>query len=359
MFGYNHYVPILRWRSAEIAALRFLIPEYKQSITPLIELVHPIPQRKPKDPAKVNKVIKSRKKQLWDLVTIFPHTVDQVWGHTPLFLDVSNLDADEQSDVLTSILNMAEFLRVKIIPVVQLNSNVEVIKIAALYAKTTKLGLCLRIYRDSIEGGNIENELKQLLDSTELKEEEVDLLFDYKITEESDYKLEKVELNLVKWRTFILASGCFVEDLSNMEPGKNEHKRLDWELWLKLIKNSDKRIPAFSDYTIQYPFVKNAPGGGSPSASIRYTLDKIWIIWRGRSATIFGFEQYIANAALLSKMPDFYGKDFSYGDAYIQKFGNMLKENDLSETGNPTTWLTAGINHHLSVVARQIDALAS
>jgi hypothetical protein len=37
-FDYRHYVPILRHKYAEMQALRFLVPEDKRCITPLIEL---------------------------------------------------------------------------------------------------------------------------------------------------------------------------------------------------------------------------------------------------------------------------------------------------------------------------------
>lgn len=37
-FDYRHYVPILRHKGAEMQALRFLLPEHKRGMTPLIEL---------------------------------------------------------------------------------------------------------------------------------------------------------------------------------------------------------------------------------------------------------------------------------------------------------------------------------
>ena len=38
MFGYRHYVPVLRWKRAEWIALRGLKPEHRKHMTPLIEL---------------------------------------------------------------------------------------------------------------------------------------------------------------------------------------------------------------------------------------------------------------------------------------------------------------------------------
>lgn len=67
-----------------------------------------------------------------------------------------------------------------------------------------------------------------------------------------------------------------------------------------------------------------------------------------------GHAQYPANAQLLSQQDEFFGADFSYGDAYIASKG---KDINTKETGTPRTWLRAGINHHLSCVIYQLANL--
>ncbi len=39
MFGYKHYVPVLRWKQSEWLALRELKDVQRKEITPLIEIV--------------------------------------------------------------------------------------------------------------------------------------------------------------------------------------------------------------------------------------------------------------------------------------------------------------------------------
>ena len=68
-----------------------------------------------------------------------------------------------------------------------------------------------------------------------------------------------------------------------------------------------------------------------------------------------GFSQYPAQARLLSTQLEFFGKDFSAGDAYIAEKGKDL---NTKETGNPMTWLRAGINHHLTCTADQVSNLS-
>jgi hypothetical protein len=74
------------------------------------------------------------------------------------------------------------------------------------------------------------------------------------------------------------------------------------------------------------------------------------------------FEMYLANANLLSKKDKrFYGKDFSYGDNYINEKGihydRYIKDPNIKGTGSTETWLMAGINHHLTLVVNQIANL--
>ena len=48
----------------------------------------------------------------------------------------------------------------------------------------------------------------------------------------------------------------------------------------------------------------------------------------------------------------FKGADYSDGDKYIAE-----RAADTTKTGNPTTWLKAGLNHHLTLTAKQIATL--
>jgi len=73
------------------------------------------------------------------------------------------------------------------------------------------------------------------------------------------------------------------------------------------------------------------------------------------------FAQYLASAAELKKSSKYYGKDFSDGDRYIgdraNHFSVYIKKPSVKGTGSTETWLRAGINHHLVLVANQIANL--
>lgn len=71
MLKSKHYVPILKWKSAEHSALKALTEKDKDSITPLIELVLPtVPQHKDK----AKKIKKTDDEMLVEMVLKFKET---------------------------------------------------------------------------------------------------------------------------------------------------------------------------------------------------------------------------------------------------------------------------------------------
>jgi hypothetical protein len=78
---------------------------------------------------------------------------------------------------------------------------------------------------------------------------------------------------------------------------------------------------------------------------------------RGESIKSRGWDQWPANAQLLSDHHEYCGPDFSYGDKYIYELGEQLDRGIIEKTGNPETWLRAGINHHITFVYHQIASL--
>jgi Beta protein len=65
--------------------------------------------------------------------------------------------------------------------------------------------------------------------------------------------------------------------------------------------------------------------------------------------------QYRANAELLCARKEFANAHFSAGDEYIWNVGSH-KELGL---GTPEKWLRAGINHHMTLTARQVLGLVA
>ena len=361
MFSSKHYVPILKWKRAEQSALKVLEDKHKNRITPLLQFV--MPKGKAEDQRET--IIAKFEEQLPKI----PEKVIEVWGKTPVFIDISLLyTIPLKVKALALISQGGHDLGGIFVPTVYLNDEVNIKETAYGLAKKNKCGLCLRlICPDFIDLKKLNQDVSNFLLSSKLEEKDIDLLVDIKEAESNGDKCSKyLELaqnlpGLLKWRTFSFASGSFPEDLSACKfDEENLIQRNDWISWKGYVTGKTlKRKPAFADYVIQHPVYKESSQFHPPTTSIKYTLENEWLILKGKKHK---FEIYLANAKLLSKDKRFYGESFSYGDKYValkaQYFDVYMKNKKAGGTGSTETWITAGINHHLVLVANQVSNLS-
>lgn len=214
-----------------------------------------------------------------------------------------------------------------------------------------------------LNGGDLRSsslaaDLDGLLSSLRLNPSSVDLVVDLQIFDKAVHNLGmicSVVPNVLKWRTLTVASGAFPKNLVGLSVGQHHLPRLEWESWRKQVTSHLSRRPTYGDYATLHPYLTSWFLGMNVSASIRYTVEESWLIMRGeglRNEGGTGYAQYPANAELLCYHPEYCGPDFSFGDRYIYEIGSKKQK-----TGRPETWLTAGVNHHLTFVARQIAGL--
>jgi hypothetical protein len=347
MFDYRHYVPILRQKAAETQALSSLSSEDKMQMTPLIELPPTL------------LAAKNRKGSL------FTETAKQIagyWGQSPLFIDFFLIDplfkAPEGKHPLCLLFEIAKALHLSLIPVTGLNRSDDYQRAVGRVIATDPRGVCIRLSEADLRNPALDKALRRLMSKLKVEPYQVDILVDFGMMGAENMKLSEICNRLPSlslWRTFTVACGSFPKDLTALEKNlQHELPRRDWLYWFNQIKDGPvlPRRPSFGDYTIQHPVYSEPPKGGNPSASIRYTADNYWVIMRGeglRNEGGPGFAQYWANASLLSGRTEFKGPEFSKGDEYIYNVGQQTKK-----TGNPRTWLFAGINHHLALVTYQI-----
>ncbi|PIQ68474.1 MAG: hypothetical protein COV91_03940 [Candidatus Taylorbacteria bacterium CG11_big_fil_rev_8_21_14_0_20_46_11] len=360
MFNSKHYVPILKWKRAEQGALKALTEDRKKHITPVIQFV--MPKSKPNE--QLEDVITRFEKQLSEI----PEKIIEVWGSTPIFIDASLLFTTALKTKAIDIISRGGHkLGGVFIPVIHLDDEEDVKNSAWSAVKETKSGLCVRLICPNFSDmTKLDQNLTTLTSTSGLNKNEIDLLVDIKATEKDGEKCTKYfslsqEISeLQKWRTFIFASGSFPVDLSECKlDEENLLPRVDWKTWKEQISSKKlQRKPAFADYTIQHPIYKEASQFFHPTSSIKYALENEWLIMKGKKQK---FELYLASAAELIKDKRFSGENFSDGDKYIAEkakhFDTYIKNPAIKGTGSTETWLKAGINHHLTLVANQIANL--
>lgn len=360
------YIPILRWRAAEMKAIQKLSSSDRENVTPFVELVMPSPSFN-----KDGEVVKTPKEKFMSALPDITKNLFESCGQNTVFIDAHLLDSDIRASSLEQILSENNFGLFMIpvtyiIPVTSTNADKVTREIVINYANKSGHGLCIRIDKSHLQEVNVWSHLSDFVESNKLNVENTDLLIDLRVIPEgfviTNLAKQLAEIpNLKKWRSFTIAGGVFPKDLTQFAAG-DVHRldRLDLKLWNTLRENQLPRVPSFSDYTIQCPDYEpvNIPG----SVSIRYTADENWWIFRGKKPGVInkkthekgpGREQYIGHAKTLKNRSFYKGVDYSFGDAEIAR----IAAPDNVKTGNPTTWLTIGINHHITLTAHQIASL--
>lgn len=365
MFGFKHYVPILKWKRAEQNALGALSDAQKRDITPLIQFVMPKPKSSDSPQRQFDSVMEKFREKMPQL----SQQILKSWGSGPIFFDVSLLYTTPlKAECVQTVITSGHRLGMGLIPVLHLDDDTELRDAIQRSAQKYSSGICLRLIpHDLDDTARLNGKIKRFLKWSALAEADVDLLVDTKEIKDDGLYAAYVSAsqgiyNLPLWRTFIFASGAFPEDLMQCKiDEENLIPRVDWRNWLDQLRGKHLvRKPAFADYTIQHPIYKETSQFFHPTTSIRYALNDAWLIMKGRKQR---FELYLANAKLLADdRRKFFGDTFSYGDEYIAEkakhYAVYIKNPTVKGTGSTETWLTAGINHHLALTAHQIANLS-
>ena len=220
-------------------------------------------------------------------------------------------------------------------------------------------GVCLRLFRNDLESGRLDRQINHLLSAIDLNPPFVDLVVDLQCVTADDAthynNLFKRIPMIGGWRTLTVIGGAFPPDLTALSVGEYLIPRVEWSLWKESYQRNPSRKATFGDYATLHPLLVAPFAGMHPSASVRYTADEHWVVMRGqgiRAKDSAGYAQFSAHAQSLMDRAEFSGLDFSYADRYI--FERTLHPD---RPGNLTTWVTVGVNHHLTFVVRQLANL--
>jgi hypothetical protein len=354
MFDHKHYVPILKGRDGEYGALGTLADKFRQRMTPLVE-VPPIP---------------------WDfeeecpLKTIDAHLakvtqkIARAWGPKELLVDLLWIAEAERMDdgqhPVEFVFDSGRAQDLALIPVVGLVRTEEYLAACARQVQNDGRGACIRIQReDFADFADLGRELARVLAAIDLGPAETDLLLDLRaltpdsrrIDANSVIQLIAATPHIRSWRTFTVAATSFPENLTGLPPSDCSFiPRLEWNLWKEILQGQPARIPSFGDYGISHPEPSEVdPRVMRPSASIRYTANGSWLVLKGRNLRDHGYEQFYDVCDDLIGRDEYNGRDFSWGDGYIDDCANRIVG-----TGNLTTWRKVGTSHHLTFVLRDL-----
>ncbi|MCS7479061.1 beta family protein [Umezawaea endophytica] len=344
------YVPVLKARQAELAALSEIQPATRKAILPVLEIA----PSEVDDPQVVSDAVDRISKKL------------EVWGGNELIVDAGFLSAgirlpSGQGATMYATAK-ARSLGIGAIPVARLSdgdsARADVRNLQVEY----DCGVAVRLSMEDMDEDpeELDSSITALLGDVSVRRDQADLILDLasvqgdiavrggsRIVLDVLRELEKVE----QWRRVIVTSGAFPVDLSSVVPWvQSEFQRYDAALW-DAIRGRRRlpRIPIYGDYSVAFPLLVSGPPF-APAPQLRYTLGDRWLFLKGRKNDPRGSEQFYEVCEQVAMHSEFAGAALGTADARIAS----PREHG---PGNGSTWRKIGTVHHLDFVVGRITTL--
>ncbi len=340
------YVPILKGKKGEFTALKSLAPEIIDNIVPVIDVVPAAPK-------------KNLDKHLLDTVNYFKNCWDKnrlIYIDGYMIQDEGNLSSGKYlMDYIFEELRKDGF---NVLPVISNVTGIEYNESVKRIIDKDGRGVCIRIFRKSAD--EINEEIENIISCLNIRINTADIIIDFRSLEDlsvdNSYILAKdILMNLAylfEFRSLVISGSNFPIDLTGINPDQIfQLERKEWNLWQRIaLDNEIERLPSYSDYAISHPSVSMLESEyPNASASIRYTHENNFYIYRGRGTKQFGYEQFFDLSEVLTGNPEFYGREHCDGDEFIYKCATEKRRK-----GSLMDWRRVGTNHHLTVVVNQL-----
>lgn len=350
--GPRPYACVLRWKAGERAALQCTAAQVAATMTPIIE---PTPRafERARDQADLFRAtLRETAKQ-----------VGLAWAGRPFFLDAHLIrEAASRLSLNADEILVAESLACGLrgSPVFRLSTPAAAAK-RILGGLPFDVPVGLRVDATDLDSAQGRARLTTLLDVLGLQPRRVQLFVELGFVD-SDEPPTKLFMELPyprAWRGVTMLAGSFPPNLIDLELGDHVVPRLEWRKYRHLVEEwpAEQPVPGFGDFATQHAEFQEPKIPCFPSLSVRYTGDDDWLVLRGssyKSKDGGGSRQFIGHARFLAQQPWFSGAGFSAGDQYIA-------ERTLADAtpGNHQTWLSASINHHLTLTAANVAAITA
>jgi len=348
-FGPDHYVPVLKAKRAEKAALQVMPAGLCANITPLMEIV-----------------TRTGEKALdKHIATVFKCFRAAVERYPRCLIDAREI-ADDGPAGAQAVFDRAANEGVVFTPVTGITRTADVGPALAHFHN----GLAIRLTRKEFEDGVIPTGLPQFMLTHNLDHATVDMIVDLGPVDDmvpsGVRALASAFLNDVpfqaQWRTLTISSCAFPMSMGVV--ARNSHgtvERMDWNMWLNGLharRGTLARLPTFSDCAIQH--TKGVEGFDfrtmQATAAIRYAGRQDWLLIKGvGTRSLPASNQYPALAQQLvygPLRPFFAGAGHCPGCAGMQEAANGK-----AGFGSLEAWRRLGTIHHLTTVAQALAAL--
>ncbi len=350
-FGPHHYVPVLKVKRGEKAALLAIAPALRPRMTPLFEIVERNPERVPT----VARHLDTAFKDLPASAALFDR----------IFLDAREIAADGET-AAKEVFERAAAAGMRFVPVTGLHRTAD-LKPALAHQDR---GLVLRLTRQEFETGNITSAINAFMTQHSLVCDNLDLVVDLGAVDDmiADGVANLTAAFLAdvpvisKWRTLTVSACAFPKSMGGVERNASDLvDRAEWLAWrdeLYADRGQLKRLPTYSDCVIQYPAGVEGfdPRIMAASAAIRYALSEEWLLIKGEStrkiSSSVQFPKLARELVYGQFSTHFMGADHCAGCASMKAAADGAKR-----LGSPEVWRRLGTIHHMTLTVESLAAL--
>jgi Beta protein len=349
MFGPRHYVPVLKVKRAEKAALAAISDATPGTITPLLEVV-----------------VRKTDTHLSDhLDTAFDRLAQSVARTSRCFIDARELAPDGDA-AAEAVFTRAAAEGIDYVPVVGISRTVG--NIPAF--EHSKAGVALRVTREELEQGSLSTAIVTFLKANSLSPEGIDLIMDMgdvgQLIPVGVAALAKKFLASVPhhetWRTFTLSGCAFPRSMAVVaRQSSGLVDRSEWVCWRDSLYAHRKmiaRLPAFSDCAIQH--IEGVEGFDprtmAGSACARYAVGDYWLLVKGESTKkVRPTLQFPKIAHRL--VSNAHGRHYQ-GPAHCPGCESITNAaQGAPRLGSLEAWRRIGFIHHLTTVLQDLASL--
>lgn len=347
------YTPILRTRLSEMLAFRGLAPDVREQMMPLLDVAAPT---KSADQVAAEKYV----------TTNMARAEKAANGLKWAFVDSSELNPDFRLPggvhPVTAIAAAVTRGGATVVPVTGLHRDQGHQDAVKATLSPDAPWICIRLDATDVSTATMSlRGIKALLVEFGLDTSQTLLLLDLQGLHGLDAHAAAAPairlLSLLRadvWAAIIVGGYGVPEQLSTaVAPNSQGYlPRIEQDVYLQVRAQADGLALWFADYTMLPPSVveldwRLVSRVMAPKAL--YALDNAWLVVRGGAFAShpLGYDQYHGIAKEIVALDEFSGPNFSPGDQYI-----VDRATSSTNPGNPSTWITACVSHHLSLTAR-------
>lgn len=344
------YVPILRAKAGEIAALERLSERAKYRSVPVLDIPEPSEEGR----ASLEEHLAKTCKEL-----------ARSWGTAhPLYLDIARYPLASEGEptdlTLRHLFTCARQARLLAVPVagpVWFRGE-KYLRAASSVGAQDGRGIALRLPLDDfIEPSRMMPTIRQCLELLDLAPSYVDLLLDFEAIPRHPPLLgEKTALvNIASsairaiaeqdFRRIVLCGSSIPESLGTTKaPARLEFERRELAAWRRITSDRPTRPLAFGDYAVIFPFQTKPPTSVRVPAKIRIATPEKQILLRARGKDYRVLSQEAVATQAFQDLPA------SWGAHEVRECAGSYRE-----PSNPTEWVARDTNMHIEATVVHIE----